>query len=188
MPRTARLEPLPPIRMERPPGRTLATRGRSRSHRGGTAEVEDRRIGVTVRWCCRLTHRLTSENLLPRPANAAPRATGDTIDCREAVLRTTIAARYTPAFCWSAAAGRRAGGGKTRRSADSCRRPWSSAKAARGPRTVSSGTGRRERRLTRVHMCILKCAKYAQTMRHAVVPPDWVVALCRSICAIFARI
>src|SRR5437762_6535500 len=53
MPRTARLEPLPPTPMERPPGRTPATRGRSRSHRGGTAELEDRR----------LTHRLTSGNL-----------------------------------------------------------------------------------------------------------------------------
>src|SRR3989442_13724919 len=53
MPRTARLEPLPPTRMERPPGRTPATRGRSRSHRGGTAELEDRR----------LTHGLTSGDL-----------------------------------------------------------------------------------------------------------------------------
>src|SRR5207302_9440171 len=53
MPRTARLEPLPPTPMGRPPGRTPATRGRSRSHRGGTAEVEDRR----------LTHGLTSGDL-----------------------------------------------------------------------------------------------------------------------------
>src|SRR2546427_8017650 len=53
MPRTARLEPLPPTPMGCPPGRTPATRGRSRSHRGGTAEVEDRR----------LTHGLTSEDL-----------------------------------------------------------------------------------------------------------------------------
>src|SRR2546426_4746437 len=53
MPRTARLEPLPPTPMGRPPGRTPATRGRSRSHRGGTAELEDRR----------LTHGLTSEDL-----------------------------------------------------------------------------------------------------------------------------
>src|SRR6266576_1419102 len=53
MPRTARLELLSPTRMERPPGRTPATRGRSRSHRGGTAELEDRR----------LTHGLTSGDL-----------------------------------------------------------------------------------------------------------------------------
>src|SRR5204863_5794879 len=53
MPRTARLEPLPPPPMGRPPGRTPATRGRSRSHRGATAEVEDRR----------LTHGLTSGDL-----------------------------------------------------------------------------------------------------------------------------
>src|SRR5437588_12122669 len=53
MPRTARLEPLPPTPMGRPPGRTPATRGRSRSHRGATAEVEDRR----------LTHGLTSGDL-----------------------------------------------------------------------------------------------------------------------------
>src|SRR5207247_11009642 len=118
---------------------------------------EDRRIGVTVRWCCRLTHRLTSENLLPRPANAAPRATGDTIDCREAVRRTTIAARYTPAFGRPAAAGRRGGGGKTRRSADSCRSAWASTKAASRPRTGYSGYVRRLRQVTRVHMCTTEC-------------------------------
>src|SRR2546428_2390568 len=39
MPRTARLEPLPPTPMGRPPGRTPATRGRSRSHRGGVVQV-----------------------------------------------------------------------------------------------------------------------------------------------------
>src|SRR5205809_2564541 len=78
MPRTARLEPLPPTPMGRPPGRTPATRGRSRSHRGGTAEVEDRRIGVTVRWCCRLTQAFTS---------GATRPAVDTINCAKRVLR-----------------------------------------------------------------------------------------------------
>src|SRR6266705_4459147 len=87
MPRTARLEPLPPTPMGRPPDRTPATRGRSRSHRGGTAEVEDRRIGVTVRWCCRLTQAFTS---------GATRPTVETINCAKRVLRKTIAARYRP--------------------------------------------------------------------------------------------
>src|SRR6266571_257644 len=87
MPRTAPLEPLPPTPMGRPPGRTPATRGRSRSHRGGTAEVEDRRIGVTVRWCCRLTQAFTS---------GATRPTVETINCAKRVLRKTIAARYRP--------------------------------------------------------------------------------------------
>src|SRR5712691_2571967 len=79
MPRTARLEPLPPTPMGRPPGRTPATRGRSRSHRGGTAEVEDRRhthgptsgdlfrVGQTPRRALRLTQsnvgKLTDERL-----------------------------------------------------------------------------------------------------------------------------
>src|SRR2546429_5871869 len=53
MPRPARLNPEPPTPMRRPPGRTPATRGRSRSPRGATAEVEDRR----------LTHGLTSGDL-----------------------------------------------------------------------------------------------------------------------------
>src|SRR2546425_1320389 len=87
MPRTAPLEPLPPTPMGRPPGRTPATRGRSRSHRGGTAEVEDRRIGVAVGWCCRLTQAFTS---------GATRPTVETINCAKRVLRKTIAARYRP--------------------------------------------------------------------------------------------
>src|SRR2546428_13566544 len=71
MPRTARLEPLPPTPMGRPPGRTPATRGRSRSHRGGTAEPEDRRLthGLTPGDLCRLGQtprralRLTQSNV-----------------------------------------------------------------------------------------------------------------------------
>src|SRR6266581_7628843 len=100
MPRTARLEPLPPTPMGRPPDRTPATRGRSRSHRGGTAEVEDRRIGVTVRWCCRLAQTFTS---------GAIRALRLRNNCVKRVLRKTIAGRYTPAFGPPADAGRRAG-------------------------------------------------------------------------------
>src|SRR2546430_16186419 len=70
MPRTARLELLSPTRMERPPGRTPATRGRSRCHRGGTAELEDRRLthGLTSGALVRVGHtprralRLTQSN------------------------------------------------------------------------------------------------------------------------------
>src|SRR5436190_21057118 len=102
---------------------------------GRAAELEDRR----------LTHRLTSGNPLPRRANAAPRSTVDAIDCGEADRRTTIAARYTPAFGRPAGAGRRAGGGDRLRKAGSCEGACSSAKAARGPRALSSGTGRRDR-------------------------------------------
>jgi len=100
---------------------------------GCAAELEDRRIGVTVRWCWRLTQTFTS---------GATRTTVDTVDCGMRALRKTNAARYRAAFGRPAEAGRRAGGGKKRRNGGSGRRPWSSAKAARGPATVSSGTGR----------------------------------------------
>src|SRR5256884_743711 len=71
MPRTARLDPLPQTPMERPPVRTPATRCRSRSHRGGTAELEDRRLthGLTSGDLCRVGQaprralRLTQSNV-----------------------------------------------------------------------------------------------------------------------------
>src|SRR6266850_676644 len=86
---------------------------------------------------------MVRESLRPRRANPrrALRVTQSIVGKR--FRRTTIAARYTRAFGRPAEAGRRAGGGKKLRYADSCRRPWSSAKAARGPLTVSSGAGRR---------------------------------------------
>src|SRR5439155_25359862 len=100
---------------------------------GCAAELEDRRIGVTVRSCCRLTQTFTP---------GATRTTVDTVNCGKRALRKSIAARYRPAFGRPAEVGRRAGGGKKLRNAGSCRRPCLSAKAARGPATVSSGTGR----------------------------------------------
>src|SRR5438093_13713452 len=81
--------------------------------------------------------------VLVTPSNVhLTRTTVDTVDWGKRALRKSIAARYTPAFGRPAEAGRRAGGGKKLRNAGSCRRPCSSAKAARGPATVSSGTGR----------------------------------------------
>src|SRR2546426_8553676 len=65
------------------------------------------------------------------------------------------------AFVRPAEAGRQAGGGggggggKTLRGAESWRRSRPSAKAARTPLAMSSGTGPRERRLTRQHACYL---------------------------------
>src|SRR5438093_13630887 len=81
--------------------------------------------------------------VLVTPSNVhLTRTTVDTVDWGKRALRKSIAARYRPAFGRPAEAGRRAGGGKKLRNAGSCRRPCLSAKAARGPATVSSGTGR----------------------------------------------
>src|SRR5437899_6908193 len=155
MPRTARLEPLPPTRMERPPGRTPATRGRSRSHRGGTAELEDRRLthGLTSGDLCRVGQaprralRLTQSNV--------GKLTDERLPWRD--TRPLSAGRLGPAAVRAEGTGSGGQGWlKDHGRAESCPRAVDRVK-----RNRVAGTG-----LTRTYRRRSKRAKSARFLRH----------------------